>query len=222
MPGSTKPHLGVNDCLHRLVANVAVEPAGRDQRFRQCARQLLGSLGGARGRDSRLHRRVGRLLRLEGVLGRRVRNAVEHHGRAREGAEELVCAVEVHDGVLAVLRAQYREVVQRHAAGAHAGRRGKRNALLTKRIQLGGNRRATAMRADSAGHTRLRSRAMRRARSLAALLRAAAPCAPPAVPPRAAAGALRRVSASAVSRLNDRDGQFEELLERTLVRPDAP
>ena len=62
---------------------------------------------------------------------------------------------------------------------------------------------------------------MRRARSLAALLRAAAPCAPPAVVPCDAAGALRRVSASAVSRLNDRDGQFEELLERTLVRADA-
>ena len=63
---------------------------------------------------------------------------------------------------------------------------------------------------------------MRHARSLAALLRAVAPCAPPAAPPRDAAGALRRVSASAVSRLNDRDGQFEELLERTLVRFNAP
>jgi hypothetical protein len=29
------------------------------------------------------------------------------------------------------------------------------------------------------------------------------------------------VSASAASRLNDRDGQFEELLERTLVRDTA-
>jgi hypothetical protein len=59
---------------------------------------------------------------------------------------------------------------------------------------------------------------MRRARSLSALLRAAAPCAPPAAPP---CGGARHVSASAASRLNDRDGQFEELLERTLVRDTA-
>jgi hypothetical protein len=57
---------------------------------------------------------------------------------------------------------------------------------------------------------------MRRARSLSALLRAAAPCAPPAAP--CGGMSARHVSASAASRLNDRDGQFEELLERTLVR----